>query len=261
MNGIACPADRNYLYPSLLPLRSNAASFEPTSLHQTLGHSDWQRASASTLNSKETTVSNENPYSAPEAEQQPAELLGNKFGGPVTRGFAKLIDIVLFGFLLNIGFGLFVIQIAPQAYNHSGVHIDYVEGQVINFSGTQILLALISLLLAAATCEWKLGFTPGKYLFGLRVVRADEVVAPSVGSALVRNFAMLFDGLFLGMPVLFVMNTNPYEQRLGDISARTFVIKSRQMPEPLQPTARDFGICLGIIGINFMLFGFVLSVI
>ena len=229
-------------------------------------------------------MNDENPYAAPEDEEElestAAEQFDDEkpipyeFGGEIKRGIAKLIDLAMFGFIFTFCFGLLLeakekaidapplpVEAYENVYTDEDVEVIFVEGSRQTVTGMQGFLALLALLVGGACCEWFTGTTPGKLLLGLRVVQADEIATPSIGSALGRNIAMLFDGMFLGVPALFIMRTNPYKQRMGDVAARTFVVKRSSIPEPLSVTAQDF--VWGTISLLFIigLFAFLIVVI
>ncbi|MEP7288139.1 MAG: RDD family protein [Chloroflexota bacterium] len=83
------------------------------------------------------------------------------------------------------------------------------------------------------------GQTPGKRLFGLRVVQSDGLPLTTSG-ALIRNLLRLFDFLPLlygiGLVALFATKQT---QRLGDLAARTIVIRERQQLK-LENVKEDF---------------------
>jgi len=75
---------------------------------------------------------------------------------------------------------------------------------------------------------WELfnrGRSPGKALFGMRVVMQDGMT-PSLGSYFMRWILLLID-FWLSWIGLFVMLINSKNQRLGDLAAGTIVIKER----------------------------------
>ncbi len=82
-----------------------------------------------------------------------------------------------------------------------------------------LLMTLIASLL-----EGRWGFTPGKWLLGIRVVGTD--LAPcGFGRAVVRNVLRVFDALLsFAIGMVFVAFTAEW-QRLGDVAARTVVIR------------------------------------
>ncbi len=72
------------------------------------------------------------------------------------------------------------------------------------------------------------GQTPGKRLFGLRVVQTNGLPA-TTSSIIIRNLVRLFDffPVFYGIG-LVVMFATQHTQRLGDLAAKTFVIREQK---------------------------------
>ena len=70
--------------------------------------------------------------------------------------------------------------------------------------------------------EWRTGRTPGKALFGLRVV-SEKGVNPSFGQAVVRRLTLIFSGPLQLIDWGF-MFFNPRHQRGLDILAKTVVV-------------------------------------
>lgn len=69
------------------------------------------------------------------------------------------------------------------------------------------------------------GVTPGKWLFGIRVVGTD--LRPcGVGRGLIRNVLKLADGFFNFLIGILMVAYTPDWQRLGDMAARTIVIRT-----------------------------------
>lgn len=81
------------------------------------------------------------------------------------------------------------------------------------------------------------GQTPGKRATHLRVLRADGRTIDPLSSA-IRNSVRLVDGLALayvpGMVSILVTRRN---QRLGDLAARTIVVREAPAPKPAAPAA------------------------
>lgn len=78
------------------------------------------------------------------------------------------------------------------------------------------------------TSEWLLGWTPGKLLFGIRVVDFFGK-RPSLVQALVRNVLRVVDGYPFLIPNLvgfILLWTNGRRQRCGDRAAGTLVVDS-----------------------------------
>lgn len=72
------------------------------------------------------------------------------------------------------------------------------------------------------------GQTPGKRWVGIRVVQANGLPA-TVSGILIRNLVRLFDFLpFFYAIGLLVMFASKHTQRLGDLAARTIVIRERR---------------------------------
>lgn len=71
------------------------------------------------------------------------------------------------------------------------------------------------------------GYTPGKHVLGLVVVKSDGGNV-TVGAAAIRNLLLIVDSLpffyLLGIVLLFVTNEN---QRVGDLAADTIVVSQR----------------------------------
>lgn len=68
------------------------------------------------------------------------------------------------------------------------------------------------------------GFTVGKRLFGIKVVKEDGSEC-SLGSAFVRNLLELIDGLFYYLVGFLVMAASDRRQRIGDRLAGTVVVR------------------------------------
>lgn len=83
--------------------------------------------------------------------------------------------------------------------------------------------------------EASAGATPGKWLVGIRVVEVHGN-PPRYWQALVRTLARLVEVnplLFGGLPAGLIADNTKYRQRLGDLLARTFVVKVRDLRDNL----------------------------
>ncbi|MDQ3933302.1 MAG: RDD family protein [Actinomycetota bacterium] len=67
------------------------------------------------------------------------------------------------------------------------------------------------------------GFTPGKWLFGIRVVDAQGL-PPGILGAIKRTIPLLFE--WTTLIALIAIYTHPHGQRFGDRWAGTYVIRS-----------------------------------
>lgn len=75
-----------------------------------------------------------------------------------------------------------------------------------------------------ALFEGVLGWTPGKFLTGLRVVQKDGISC-GIGRALIRNILRIVDGLGLYLVAAIFVWCTSKNQRMGDLVAGTLVVK------------------------------------
>ena len=107
----------------------------------------------------------------------------------------------------------------------------------INFSdygwlASQTVFLLI-FLLYFSTLEWLTGQTIGKKLVGIRVVGHGDYRNPSLIAALARNVLRYVDYipyLFPLIGVLLMLGTKK-RQRLGDLVAKTYVVRAPNLAE------------------------------
>lgn len=150
-----------------------------------------------------------------------AVVLEFRIAGLATRALAKVVDLA--------------IQMMVLVMIVAGVAMGL--GSIGSETPVVISLALsvfVIVVLAPALCEtfWN-GRTPGKALFGLRVVTVDGGPI-SFRHALVRGLLQLVE-LPLGIALLIALG-NPRSQRLGDLAAGTFVISERSASSLTVPT-------------------------
>ena len=69
------------------------------------------------------------------------------------------------------------------------------------------------------------GSTPGMRRLGLRIVRIDGG-EPGLRDYFVRWLLMVVDGMFLGLVGAVLIVVTPRHQRLGDLVARTLVVRA-----------------------------------
>lgn len=176
--------------------------------------------------------------------------------GPVVRSFAVLIDhaiIMAVLLLLTLLFSIAVIFIPVLA----GLDLDglslfvYLLGFFVIFWGYFLFFEAVFA-----------GRTPGKMLFGLRVV-SIEGTAVSPVQVMIRNLIRIADMFpFLtqawvffipgyGTAMISMFATGPVFRRLGDIAADTVVIREHRdfrkirpyQPPPLQTRVRQLTAC------------------
>jgi uncharacterized RDD family membrane protein YckC len=101
-----------------------------------------------------------------------------------------------------------------------------------SFVGDLAALLLLSLyvvlaLVYALLLEGLLGYTPGKYLFGLVVVKSDGSQC-TIPASLLRNLAWLVDALpTLNLVAMISIYLTDDNQRVGDLVANTVVAKQQ----------------------------------
>jgi uncharacterized RDD family membrane protein YckC len=89
-------------------------------------------------------------------------------------------------------------------------------------AGAAVWLLLV--LVAFSVGEGRWGVTPGKWVTGIRVVGTD--LRPcGLGRAFVRNLLKMVDGFFNYLIGILMVAFTPQWQRLGDLAARTIVIR------------------------------------
>jgi len=131
------------------------------------------------------------------------------------RVVATLIDGLIFGtvyWLLALAFG--DVRTEGEAANWASnlpAWVSVVYGLFV--VGYYILL------------EGYLGQTVGKMATGIKVVTEATGTTPGVAAAAVRTVLRLIDGLFCYLVAFVTALTSDKRQRLGDIAARTLVIR------------------------------------
>jgi len=150
-----------------------------------------------------------------------AVVLEFRAAGLATRTLAKVVDLLAQMFVLAL-----VLMGASFTFGQSGSE----TGMVV----TLVLAVFLIVVLAPALCEtlWN-GRTPGKAVFGLRVVTVDGGPI-QFRHALVRGLLQLVE-LPLGIAV-FIALGNPRSQRLGDLAGGTFVVSERSAGALTTPT-------------------------
>jgi uncharacterized RDD family membrane protein YckC len=100
--------------------------------------------------------------------------------------------------------------------------------------------------LAYHSCfEGLAGTSIGKRLLGLQVI-AVQGVQITFAQAVNRSVAFLADSLVFGAVGWWFMNQSPEMQRIGDLVARTRVVRRRSLPEELRPAMRRFLVAMAV---------------
>jgi uncharacterized RDD family membrane protein YckC len=90
-----------------------------------------------------------------------------------------------------------------------------------------VVVGVVALLVYGFLLEGLYGYTPGKYLLGLVVVKSDGSNC-TVGASILRNLLWIVDALptanLVAMVLILVTDDN---QRVGDLVADTVVVKQQ----------------------------------
>jgi uncharacterized RDD family membrane protein YckC len=152
------------------------------------------------------------PIDTPENVLLDAEIAG--FG---TRCVAALLDyLILLLFLLLFTY-VFIRAISGSNVRNEWAIASYVALQFLIVTFYHLLFEFL----------WN-GQTPGKRIFGIRVVQSNGLPLTTSG-VIIRNFIRLFDFLPLLYGVgLIALFATKHTQRLGDLAAKTVVIREQR---------------------------------
>lgn len=90
-----------------------------------------------------------------------------------------------------------------------------------------ILAAIVLTFVIFGRMQSRTGQTLRKKLFKIEVVREEDGKHPSLGRALLRTLLLLVDGMFFGLVALLAVLMSDKNRRLGDMAARTLVVRGR----------------------------------
>ncbi|MCU0795421.1 MAG: RDD family protein [Akkermansiaceae bacterium] len=158
-----------------------------------------------------------------------------RIAGPILRGGALLLDVLIQWLLIGALTLLFALTVG------------WVAGGQMSWGVVQLLWFFFSWWYPVFFEAGKWGATPGKKVFGLRVVQVSGSPI-TFGQAILRNFLRVADGMpfmigygvaglipTFGIGLATMLATSRF-QRLGDLAARTVVIYDRVPAEPLAPS-------------------------
>lgn len=141
-------------------------------------------------------------------KRHPQPDLGTTDGVTLRRILAFVVDSLLLG-IVGLPFTVATTMVGDTA-------------SLLLF-GVYILFALVYALLL----EGMIGYTPGKYLLGLVVVKSDGSNC-TIPASLLRNLAWLIDSLpTLNLVAIVSIYITDADQRVGDIIADTVVVRQR----------------------------------
>lgn len=136
--------------------------------------------------------------------------------GAVHRAVAAVLDTVVI--LAIIGFWF------PQAANLSITWESLISGAFWVGQSQAWLTAVAVMILYYTIFETLFGFTPGKLMAQIKVVRQDgSKLGP--GGALLRNLLRIVDLQLFGLVGAVVIWRTPLQQRCGDLAAKTIVVR------------------------------------
>lgn len=92
-------------------------------------------------------------------------------------------------------------------------------------TGFKALLIPVIWFIYFPVCEGTIGQTAGKKAFHLHVVDTTGQ-PPHIFQAFLRRLLDIFEIMFLGIPALLAINNSEKNQRIGDLMARTTVIRT-----------------------------------
>jgi uncharacterized RDD family membrane protein YckC len=95
-----------------------------------------------------------------------------------------------------------------------------------NLQGAPALLWFLIAMAYYVVMEVTSGGTIGKKVMGLKVVKADGGGAISWQASIIRNLLRIVDGLFFYLVGAIVIWVSKSRQRLGDMAAKTLVVRS-----------------------------------
>ena len=88
--------------------------------------------------------------------------------------------------------------------------------------------------------ELRRGATPGKMALGMRVTAADGAPARP-GAVVLRNLIRIPEAILYYLPSAVAVLVSPRQQRLGDLAARTVVVRRASVPLSAQPVSLPQG--------------------
>ncbi|HTB84306.1 MAG TPA: RDD family protein [Candidatus Sulfotelmatobacter sp.] len=189
-----------------------------------------------------------------------APVIKETKAGFFIRAVARLIDTV-FAFAVSFISGpIAVIVLNLLAF--AKVLPDDWKYHLQGFSFSVYFFSYLGGVLYHTFCEGIYGATLGKLCCGIRVVRLDKSPC-DVSSAFKRSLAFTLDGMFFGLVGYCSMQKTPFNQRYGDLWAKTIVVKNNEIPRELERDASFLiaGLVTGItVFISSIIFGMILKV-
>lgn len=139
------------------------------------------------------------------------------------RAFAQVIDAVILWAPLLVA-GLKILTSFFSEENPFFMTSGFLPVFALLLGG---LLWLLVCLIGFSIMEGRRGVTPGKWVFGIRVLGIDLQYC-GFWRALVRNLLRFVDGFFNFLVGILVVALTEHWQRVGDLAARTVVVDVRK---------------------------------
>lgn len=131
------------------------------------------------------------------------------------RVVATIIDGVLFGVVSNVFGSVFGVKKVSSGFD------------LTRLSAQGSVWLLVTVVLYYVLLEGLAGRTLGKLITGIRVIDPQTGGRPGLLSAFVRTLLRLVDGLFVYLVGFVVVVNSERRRRLGDMAAKTLVVRAR----------------------------------
>jgi uncharacterized RDD family membrane protein YckC len=131
------------------------------------------------------------------------------------RVVATIVDSIVFGIFNSIYHAVFGVQKDASGFDLTR----------LSAKGSGWLL--LTVLLYYVLLEGLVGRTLGKMVTGIRVVDAETGGQPGILSAVVRTLLRLVDGILAYLVGFIIVVNSQRRRRLGDMAAKTLVVRSR----------------------------------
>ncbi len=149
-----------------------------------------------------------------------------RFASLIRRACAEIIDALIFALpMLAAVLVMFISGVMAQVTSGDGNPL----GMLVVIMGALggMMLYGIATLAIYAILEGRYGATPGKWLLGIRVLDEERLRPCGFWRALVRNLLRFVDGFFYYLVGLLLAAFTERWQRVGDMVARTVVVRTR----------------------------------
>jgi uncharacterized RDD family membrane protein YckC len=154
--------------------------------------------------------------------------LGSVWYAPIIRrAFAEIVDVLL---VILPGIVLFIISGGFSMFfdiEQQGIEAIFAPFMIFGAIASMCFLGVV-MLFVYSFLEGTYGATPGKWLLGIRVVSMDTLKPCGFGRALLRNLLRFVDGFFNYLVGILIVAYTENQQRVGDLAARTIVIRVRK---------------------------------